>query len=135
MEMNMVKTLKLGQLLSSTLLKPGVTVVNHHPRGREESKTNLVKSNHKKSQVCLKITMQREHEGSSLNSCVVSRKPRLSDASQEKKGLHFARSIKIGLWSDGERSCGSDESRLKLFHSDGTIRVTRDKLRTGSRFS
>lgn len=48
MEMNVVKTLKMGHLLSDTLLKSGRTEVNHHPRGREKSNINLVKSNHKK---------------------------------------------------------------------------------------
>lgn len=45
----MVKTLKMGHLLSDTLLKPGRTEVNHHPRGREKSNINLVKLSHKKS--------------------------------------------------------------------------------------
>ena len=77
-------------------LKPGRTTVNHHPRGREKSKINLVKSIRKKSTLELTAvfnseiksistqTMQRELKGSSLTSCVVSRKTLLTEESREK---------------------------------------------------
>lgn len=102
MEMNVVKTLKMGHLLSDTLLKPGRTEVNHHPRGREKSNINLVKLSHKKSTLATfkseiksisTWTMQRELKGSSLTCCVVSRKTLLTEDSREKT-LQFAREHK-----------------------------------------
>ena len=49
--------------------------------------------------------MWRELKGLGLNSCVALRKPLISEDNQ-KKGFSLLGSIKIGLWSDGQRSCG-----------------------------
>ena len=55
------------------------------------------------------LTMWRELKGLGLNSCVALRKPLSSEANRKKKkkkGFSLPGSIKIGLWSNGRRSCG-----------------------------
>lgn len=69
----------------------------------------------------------KKTQGLGLNSCVVLRKT-LSEANL-KKGFNLLGSIKIGLWSDGKRSHGTDESRFTLFQSDGHIMVRRETVR------
>lgn len=77
----------------------------------------LVRSNRRKTTVELRAmfnsesksistrTMRRELKGLGLNSCVALRKPLISEANW-KKGFNLLGSIKIGLWSNGRRSCG-----------------------------
>ena len=60
-----------------------------------------------------------------LNSCVALRKPLITKANQKKR-LWFAREHKDWTVEDWKKVMWSDESRLTLFQSDGSIRVRRE---------
>ena len=94
----------------------------------------VVRSNQRKTTVELRAmfntesksistrTMQRELKGLGLNSCVVIRKPPISQADWKKR-LQFAREHKDWTVEQWKKVMWSDESRLTLFQSDGPIRV------------
>ena len=99
---------------------------------RKKSLRGLVKSNGRKTTVELRAvfnsdsksvstcTMQRELNGLGLNSCVALRKPLIGEANL-KKSFSLLRSIKIGLWSNGRRSCGLMSPDLLCFRLMGAL--------------
>ena len=54
------------------------------------------------------------------------RKPLISEANWGKKGFNLLGSIKIGLWSNGRRSCGPMSPDLPCSRVMGVIRVRRE---------
>ncbi len=104
-------------------------ILNDHDRW---SLKRLVKSNRKKTTVELMDmfnresksistrTMRRELKGLGLNSCIALRKPLIGEANRWKKGFNLLGSIKIGLWSNGRRSCGLMSPDLPCFRVMGT---------------
>ena len=69
--------------------------------------------------------MLRELQGLGLNSRVALGKPLISDANRIKR-LKFAREHKDWTLDQWKKVMWSDESRLTLFQSDGSIRVRRE---------